>query len=392
VADHPQNEPRRDPRYWRTASHGPRILFFTGGTALRELSRALKLSTWNSIHIVTPFDSGGSSAEIRRVFHMPSVGDLRNRVLALAEEDGDGDASLFQFLSFRLPVEAEESELRVRLAAMVDGSDALIEPICQPQRAVMRELLGSCAEVLPETFRLRGACIGNLVLTGGYLREGRSMARVLDTVSEFVQARGVVRPVTEEDLHLGAVLENGREIVGQHRLTGKSAPAIDSPIRELFFVRDGARSEAHATPEVLELIRSADMIVYPMGSFFSSVLCNVMACGVGSAIVASDALKVLIPNVGRDPEQLGLGLEDVIKRIEAAVRRDAGAATPLERILGTVLLDRNDDCYPAGTTASSRIFGLAQRGLEVLRLSLTDETARNVHDSRRLADALLSLA
>ena len=39
---------------------GPRLVFFTGGTALRGLSRSLTRYTHNSVHLVTPFDSGGS--------------------------------------------------------------------------------------------------------------------------------------------------------------------------------------------------------------------------------------------------------------------------------------------------------------------------------------------
>jgi 2-phospho-L-lactate transferase/gluconeogenesis factor (CofD/UPF0052 family) len=64
---------------------GPRILFFSGGTALRGLSRLLPGWTERSIHLVTPFDSGGSSAALRRALGMPAVGDLRNRILALAD-------------------------------------------------------------------------------------------------------------------------------------------------------------------------------------------------------------------------------------------------------------------------------------------------------------------
>jgi len=320
------------------------------------------------------------------------MGDLRNRLLALADEESDGDPALFQFLGFRMPEEASEAELRVRLAGMVDGADALVEPMNEPVRSVMRELLGSCAEALPDTFRLRGASVGNLVLAGGYLREDRNMAQVLDTVAQFASVRGIVRPVTEEDLQLGAVLEDGREIIGQHMLTGKEAPPLDSPIREVFFVKDGVRADAHATSEVLDLIATAEMIVYPMGSFYSSVLCHLMVRGVGRAIAASEALKVYIPNVGHDPEQLGLGLEDAVGRIEAAVRRDAGKSTPRERILGTLLLDRRDECYAAGAAAPARVFRLAQRGLEVLRLSLTRDDEPNVHESKRLAEALLSLA
>jgi CofD-related protein of GAK system len=389
------------PRYWRTAPHGPRILFFTGGTALAPLSRELKNGTWNSIHIVTPFDSGGSSASIRRAFHMLSVGDLRNRLLALADEGEDGDAALFQFLGFRLPHEADEADLRVRLAGMVDGEDSLMDQIREPARGVMRELLGSCVEALPASFPLRDASIGNLVLAGGYLREGRQMATVLDTLSQFVLARGVVRPVTEEDLDLGAALDDGREIVGQHLLTGKAAPPLETGIREIFLARDGVREEIDATDEILELVDGADMIIYPMGSFFSSVLCNLLPRGVGRAIAGSDALKVYIPNLGRDPEQFGMSLPDAVGRIEAAVRHDAGARVGTDRIVNTVLLDRSDEHYtfsrsPAGRPAGSPDWGLLGGGLEVLRLRIAGEpggASQAVrYDPALLCDALLSMA
>ena len=72
-------------RYRKVPELGPKILFFSGGSALKDLSTKLINYTHNSIHIITSFDSGGSSAKLRDTFHMPSVGDLRNRLMALAD-------------------------------------------------------------------------------------------------------------------------------------------------------------------------------------------------------------------------------------------------------------------------------------------------------------------
>ena len=55
-------------RYARTPDIGPKILFFSGGSALQGLCRELVTYTHNSIHIITPFDSGGSSAVLRKKF------------------------------------------------------------------------------------------------------------------------------------------------------------------------------------------------------------------------------------------------------------------------------------------------------------------------------------
>ena len=68
-------DPLRISRYQKIPELGPRILFFSGGTALTGLSRELKKFTHNSIHFVSPFDSGGSSAKLRHAFDMPAIGD-----------------------------------------------------------------------------------------------------------------------------------------------------------------------------------------------------------------------------------------------------------------------------------------------------------------------------
>ena len=49
-------------RCLRLPEYGPKILFFSGGSAIRDLSSVLKNYTHNSVHLITPFDSGGSSA------------------------------------------------------------------------------------------------------------------------------------------------------------------------------------------------------------------------------------------------------------------------------------------------------------------------------------------
>ena len=88
-------------RYHRAPEIGPRLLFFSGGTALREVSQILTDYTHNSFHLITPFDSGGSSATLRRAFGMISVGDLRNRLLALADRKLRGHPEIYRLFAYR---------------------------------------------------------------------------------------------------------------------------------------------------------------------------------------------------------------------------------------------------------------------------------------------------
>ena len=152
----------------RLPEYGPSIVFFSGGSAIRELSRALKNYTHNSVHLISPFDSGGSSAEIRRCYHMLSVGDLRNRLLALSDESALGNPDVIRLFSHRLDkthADAAQCELREILA----GRSALASAVSMPQRSIFLSHLRWFANRMPPDFDLRGASIGNLIITGCFL-------------------------------------------------------------------------------------------------------------------------------------------------------------------------------------------------------------------------------
>ncbi|RMF87959.1 MAG: GAK system CofD-like protein, partial [Nitrospinota bacterium] len=119
-------DPPRPTQGCREAASGPRILFFSGGTALSRLSQTLIRYTHNSIHLVTPFDSGGSSAKLRQAFHMPSVGDIRNRLIALADRSIPGIPEVCQLFAFRFPRTGTLGDLRARLERIVWGNDPLV--------------------------------------------------------------------------------------------------------------------------------------------------------------------------------------------------------------------------------------------------------------------------
>jgi uncharacterized cofD-like protein len=54
---------------------------------------------------------------------------------------------------------------------------------------------------------------------------------------------------------------------------------------------------AEPSPEVIDAIKNADMIVLGPGSLYTSVIPNLLVSGVGEAIAASKAVKVYVCNV-----------------------------------------------------------------------------------------------
>ena len=371
----------------RLPEFGPKIVFLSGGSALRETSRVLKTYTHNSIHLITPFDSGGSSAVIREAFRILGVGDLRNRLMALADESDLGSPEVSALFSYRLSVDGEAGALRTELESMVEGVHPLVLAIPPGLRQLIRIHLRKFVQRAPEDFDLRGASLGNLVLVGGYFVNQRDFDSVLYLFSKLVSVRGVVRPMANGDLHLCARHENGEYTHGQHEL-GKRASVARGRIDDLFLVDDLTSHEPveiEADPTSLSLLEQAALLCFPMGSFFGSLLANTLPKGVGRAICASDALKVYVPNAGSDPEMEGYTLSGAIEKLLEFVRRDVDGEIPTSRILDYVLVDSNHGDYRFDLNLER----VRELGVGVIDLPLA---AGNTIDPTRLVHALLSLA
>ncbi len=347
------------------SSAGPRILFFSGGTALAPVSAALTRHTWNAVHIVTTFDSGGSSAELRRVFNMPAVGDVRARILALADCSLPWHTELKALLAYRLPADGTSGDLHQSLAALAAGSHPLTAAIPQSLRILAMQHLASFCERMPEDMNLAGACIGNLILAAGYMQHARQLEPAAMLLARMVHARGVVKPVVNACAHLCVELENGEVIVGQHRFTGKTASAIASPIRKLWLgsSQDDTRPVSiQIRPRLGKIIQSAALICYPVGSFFSSVMANLLPEGVSRAVRLAPCPKVFIPNLGYDPELFGLTVQDQV----ACLLQLTQAEDNPSAALNWLLVDADATRYPGGIPDR----WLRQHGIGVRRANL----------------------
>lgn len=386
--------PLRLARLERAPDVGPRLLFFSGGTALRELSRELIRYTHNSIHLITPFDSGGSSAHLRRAFDMLAVGDLRNRLMALADQSLHGNPEIFDLFDFRLPADESPSSLERWLRDMVSGDRPRVARIPTPMREIVRRHLRVFHRAKPDEFDLGRASIGNLVLTGGYLNHERTIDPVLYLFSRLVEVRGTVRPVVNVDLHLAAELESGETVVGQHRITddgrerGGNGP--ESPIRRLRLVEsleEPRRAEIDLERRSRELIGQADLICYPMGSFFTSVIASLLPMGTGAAVADRDVPKVYLPNTGEDPEQRGHSLPDAVRILSEHLRRSGADDAEIEDLLHFVLVDASRSGY-----SENELREVEELGVEVIDTRLVTSSSAPYLDGERLARVLASMA
>lgn len=237
TAVYTQRQNRKDYNRWRKLQQGPNIVVIGGGTGLSVLLRGLKEYSSNITAIVSVGDDGGSSGRIREEFGMVPVGDVRNCIVALSDQE----ELMEQIFDYRF-----------------------------------RQGEG-----------LYGHSLGNLLLVAMTHLTG-SFHDAVSNINEVLQIRGSVLPVTDVPVTLKAILDDDRELVGESCIS-----QADRPIRRLVIEPENVQP----LDEALDAIVGADAIVLGPGSLFTSIIPNLLVDGIVEAILQSKAMKFYVCNV-----------------------------------------------------------------------------------------------
>jgi uncharacterized cofD-like protein len=221
----------------RVLERGPRVVALGGGTGLSTLLRGLKEATSNITAVVTVTDDGGSSGRLRAELDVLPPGDVRNCILALAEDE-ERMARLFQH-RFRGPAE------------------------------------------------LDGHSVGNLLLVGMEQATG-GFDRAIEEMSHILNVRGRVLPATLTRTQLAAQMDDGEWVEGETRV------ARDP--RRIRRVRLSVK-DVPAHPAVLEAIARAELVLLGPGSLFTSLVPNLLVDGISAAVRAAPCEKMYVANL-----------------------------------------------------------------------------------------------
>jgi len=235
----------------RRLNRGPRVVAIGGGTGLSTLLRGLKEETSNLTAVVTVMDDGGSSGRLREEIDVLPPGDVRNCLLALAEDE----TQLSDFFQYRFS---------------------------SPQE-------------------LAGHSLGNLILAGLEQATG-GFDRAIEAMSHFLNIRGRVLPATLAKTNLVATMEDGTRVEGESRLVADPRRIVTLSL---------TTSPVPAYETVLAALSEADLIILGPGSLFTSLIPNLLVEGIAARIEEAAAEKLLISNLMTQPgETDGLTLSD----------------------------------------------------------------------------------
>ncbi len=188
-----------------------KVIVFGGGTGLSCLLKGLKQFPVDITAVVSVCDDGGSTGILRDEFDILAVGDIRKVLVALSQTES------------------------------------------------------SVEELLNHRFNTNGTLnkhtVGNILLTAATEMTG-SIQQGIELLGKVLNLCGNVMPVTESNITLSAEMMDGSVVDGEHFITASS-----KKIKRVFYKE---------TPEIndslLKEIKSADLIVFSMGSLYTSIL------------------------------------------------------------------------------------------------------------------------
>ena len=237
-----------------------KVVVIGGGHGQSTILRGIKtIANIDITAIVTVADNGGSTGRIRNFYNIPAMGDIRNNLVALASSE-DFMADLMNF----------------RFEGLENDVDFL------------------------------GHNLGNLILTALTQKSGSFMQAII-TLSDVLKVQGKIIPSSLDSITLYARMDDDTIVKGE-----ASIPSFNHHIKEVFY-----REDVKATKEAVAAIEEADLVIYGIGSVYTSILPNIIIPEIREALKKTKALRVYFANcMTENNETFDYDLKDHIDAME----------------------------------------------------------------------------
>jgi uncharacterized cofD-like protein len=241
---------------------------FGGGTGLPSLLGGLKTNPWLHLNaVVTMFDSGGSSGQLRDELGVLPPGDVLKCALALARNEGEA-----------------------------------------------RRVLLSRLPTLEHSAKLAGHTGGNLLLSMMEQYSGNFLSAV-DGLRGLLGCKGRVWPVSVERASLCVEYGDGSQTKGEFEVD--LGQTQGHQIRRLWL-----EPSAAIHPDVAEAIRKFDAVIIGPGSFFTSLMPPLLVRGVKEALAEVRGPVILIANLLTEGSGMsGFTAADAARWVSRAIER-----------------------------------------------------------------------
>ncbi len=327
----------------------PKIVIIGGGTGTYTVLTGLRDYPFDLTAIISMADSGGSNRVLRDEFGILPTSDIRQALVALADNKGDRDI-FRQLFTYRF-------HQGVGISGMTFGNLFM---------AALSDILGSQLRAIQET-------------------------------AKILHVKGKILPVTLDDVQLLARYENGHQVVGEHYI---DEPRHDGKLK---IVELETIPRAAVYKKAAEAIVSADLVILGPGDLYTSLICNLIIEGIPKALRKTKGKVAYIMNLmSRNGQTYKFSARDHITVIERYLGREAVDYVLINNNLkfprGILGKYREENSFPVKDDFDGRkdYFKVIRCDLlssSVAKKAKGDQLRRSMirHDSKNLATAISGL-
>ena len=215
-----------------------RVVVIGGGHGQATIMKGLKnLKDVELCAIVTVADDGGSTGRLRELYNIPAVGDIRNVLVSLSDSK-----EFNELFAYRFKGEYESD--------------------------------------------VSGHSLGNLVLAALIEINNGSLPVAIKEMGRMMKTKGRVIPSSLDTISLYAKYKDGSIEKGEANIPSKLMH-----IDKVFYDHD-----VPGNKEAINAILKADLIIYGIGSLYTSIMPNVIIKDINDALNESKAKKIYFAN------------------------------------------------------------------------------------------------
>ena len=218
-----------------------KVVVLGGGHGLSTLLKGLKQFPLDLTAIVSVCDDGKSTGILRKEFNTPAMGDIRRVLISLSEQEPIFD----KMFNYRFKTDSY----------------------------------------------LNGHALGNFLLQAMTDITG-SLSSAIMELEKILNLKGKVLPLTEKgDITLVAQMTDGEIIEGEHNIT-----EANKIIKKVYY-----KEEPEITPEAINEVKKADLIILSVGSLYTSIIPNIIPEEMKQALNQSKAKIMYVCNIMTQP-------------------------------------------------------------------------------------------
>ncbi len=232
-----------------------KVLILGGGHGVSARRNGLKDFPVDITAVITVSDNGSSTGKLRKEFFMPAMGDIRRVLTSLSSMN----KNIKDLMEFRFDTYTD----------------------------------------------LDGHPVGNLLLAATYQKTG-SLKKSIEVMRKLLNIKHKVLPLSEDYLTLKAKTYSGSIIKGEEAIG-----TCTEKIKKLYYDK-----KINIDEDILKEIKKADLIIFSIGSLYTSILPNLLSRDIIKEIDKSSAKLLYTCNaVGQACETEDYTVSDHIKEI-----------------------------------------------------------------------------